>query len=30
MEMKNGKAARAWVFFDNAHLLRQIGVLPGR
>ena len=30
MEMKNGKAARAWVFFDNAHLLRQIGVLPVR
>ena len=30
MEMKSGKAARAWVFFDNAHLLRQIGVLPGR
>lgn len=20
MEMKSGKAARAWVFFDNAHL----------
>jgi steroid delta-isomerase-like uncharacterized protein len=30
MEMKNGKTARPWVFFDNAHLLRQIGVLPGR
>ena len=30
MEMKNGKAARAWVFFDNAHLLRQIGILPER
>ena len=28
MEMKNGKIARAWVYFDNAHLLRQLGVLP--
>jgi len=28
IEMKNGKATRAWVYFDNAHLLRQIGVLP--
>ncbi len=27
-QLKNGKIARAWVYFDNAHLLRQIGVLP--
>jgi hypothetical protein len=30
MEVKNGRAVRAWVYFDNAHLLRQIGVLAGR
>jgi hypothetical protein len=29
MEVKNNKVAHAWVYFDNAHLLRQIGVLPG-
>src|SRR5881628_791349 len=29
MEVRNSKAAYAWVYFDNAHLLRQIGVLPG-
>jgi hypothetical protein len=29
MEMKSGKIVHAWVYFDNAHLLRQIGVLPG-
>jgi steroid delta-isomerase-like uncharacterized protein len=29
MEVKSGKGAHAWVYFDNAHLLRQIGVLPG-
>ena len=29
MEVKNSKAAHTWVYFDNAHLLRQIGVLPG-
>ena len=29
MEIKNAKAAHAWVYFDNAHLPRQIGVLPG-
>ena len=29
MEVKNNKTAHAWVYFDNAHLLRQIGVLPG-
>ena len=30
MEVKNGTIGRAWVYFDNAHLLRQIGVLPAR
>ena len=29
MEVKNGKTSHAWVYFDNAHLLRQLGVLPG-
>src|SRR5262245_47689099 len=29
MEIKNNKIGHAWVYFDNAHLLRQIGVLPG-
>jgi len=28
MEVKNQKIAHAWVYFDNAHLLRQLGVLP--
>ena len=28
MELKNAKVSRAWVYFDNAHLLRQLGVLP--
>lgn len=28
MEVKNGKIGHAWVYFDNAHLLRQLGVLP--
>jgi len=28
MELKNGKIMHAWVYFDNAHLLRQLGVLP--
>jgi steroid delta-isomerase-like uncharacterized protein len=28
MEIKNGKIGHAWVYFDNAHLLRQLGVLP--
>lgn len=27
-EVKSAKAGHAWVYFDNAHLLRQIGVLP--
>jgi predicted ester cyclase len=30
LEVKNAKVGHAWVYFDNAHLLRQIGVLPGR
>jgi steroid delta-isomerase-like uncharacterized protein len=29
MEVKNNKIGHAWVYFDNAHLLRQIGVLAG-
>jgi predicted ester cyclase len=28
MELNNAKVSRAWVYFDNAHLLRQLGVLP--
>jgi steroid delta-isomerase-like uncharacterized protein len=28
VEIKNGKVGHAAVYFDNAHLLRQIGVLP--
>ena len=28
MELKNEKVSRAWVYFDNAYLLRQLGVLP--
>ena len=28
MELRNAKVSRAWVYFDNAHLLRQLGVLP--
>ena len=28
MEIRNSKIAHAWVYFDNAHLLRQLGVLP--
>ena len=28
MEVKSQKIAHAWVYFDNAHLLRQLGVLP--
>ena len=30
MEVKNSKIGHAWVYFDNAHLFRQIGVLPAR
>ena len=29
MKGKNSKGGHAWVYFDKAHLLRQIGVLPG-
>jgi steroid delta-isomerase-like uncharacterized protein len=29
MEVKNNKVGHAFVYFDNAHLLRQIEVLPG-
>jgi predicted ester cyclase len=28
MEVKAMKGSHSWVYFDNAHLLRQIGVLP--
>ncbi len=28
MELKNARITRVWVYFDNAHLLRQLGVLP--
>jgi steroid delta-isomerase-like uncharacterized protein len=28
VELRNAKVSRAWVYFDNAHLLRQLGVLP--
>ena len=28
MEVKGGKIGHAWVYFDNAHMLRQLGVLP--
>ena len=27
MELKKAKITHAWVYFDNAHLLRQLGVL---
>lgn len=27
-EAKSAKVGHTWVYFDNAHLLRQIGVLP--
>jgi steroid delta-isomerase-like uncharacterized protein len=27
-EVTNGKVGRAWVYFDNARLLRQLGVTP--
>jgi hypothetical protein len=30
MELRNGKIGHAWVYFDNAHLLRQLGLLPGQ
>lgn len=28
-EVKGGKIKRAWVYFDNASMMRQLGVLPG-
>jgi len=28
MEVRNSKVTHSWVYFDNAHLLRQLGVLP--
>ncbi len=28
-QMRDGKIARAWVYFDTGTLLRQLGVLPG-
>jgi steroid delta-isomerase-like uncharacterized protein len=28
MEIRNSKVIHAWAYFDNAHLLRQLGVLP--
>ena len=28
MELRNAKVSHAWVYFDNANLLRQLGVLP--
>ena len=27
-EVRQGKISHAWVYFDNAHLLRQLGILP--
>ena len=27
-EIRNGKVARSWVYWDTGHLLRQLGVLP--
>jgi steroid delta-isomerase-like uncharacterized protein len=28
-EIKNGRVLRQWLYWDSAHLLRQLGVLPG-
>lgn len=28
IEVKNGKIARTWLYWDSATLLRQLGVLP--
>jgi steroid delta-isomerase-like uncharacterized protein len=28
-EIKNGRILREWLYWDSAHLLRQLGVLPG-
>jgi len=30
IEVKQGRVVHAWVYFDNAQLLRQIGALPAR
>lgn len=27
-ELRNGKSAHVWVYWDTGHLLRQLGVLP--
>jgi steroid delta-isomerase-like uncharacterized protein len=27
-EIRNGKVARTWVYWDTGHLLRQLGVMP--
>jgi predicted ester cyclase len=29
VEIRDGKAVRTWVYWDTAHLLRQLGVMPG-
>src|SRR5258705_13510939 len=29
VEVRDGKAARTWVYWDTARLLRQLGVMPG-
>lgn len=29
MEVQKGKIVHQWLYWDNAHLLRQLGVLPG-
>jgi len=28
VKRENGKVGHAWVYFDNAHMLRQLGALP--
>lgn len=30
MEVKQGRIGHAWVYYDHAHLLRQLGVGPAR
>jgi len=27
-EVRQGRVTHAWVYFDNAHMLRQLGLLP--
>jgi steroid delta-isomerase-like uncharacterized protein len=29
VEIRDSKAVRTWVYWDTAHLLRQLGVMPG-